>query len=112
MLMRNLQRGLLLATVYITVLVALGLVATILLQSPAFSGVVDAGAFLGSGVALIVGACLMSRQPLRDEDRLNPDGSHTPAWRRASLGRQLLIAALIIFLCGFAISSIGGYFQI
>ncbi len=112
MLTRDLQRGLLIATFYTTILVALGLVTTIALQTPSFTMVVGAGSFLGSGVALLVGACLMSRQPLRDEDRLNPDGSHTPSWRMAVIGRQLLIGALIVLLYGIAISLIGGFLQL
>ena len=112
MLIRDLQRGLLVATLYTTLLVALGLIATLILQAPAFSNTVSAGSFLGSGISLLVGACLMSRQPLRDEDRLKPDGSHTFSWRMALIGKQLMIAALFILLYGIAISLIGGYLQL
>jgi hypothetical protein len=65
-------------------------------------------ASLESGVLLIFGGCLASRQPLSDEDSLNPDGSPTKSFRIGTIGKQLLYSAIFIFLFG-AFFSILGY---
>jgi len=52
------------------------------------------------GVMLIVGACLMSRQPLEDEKRYDADGSPTKSWQFALHGRKILLAS--IFLLAFS----------
>lgn len=52
------------------------------------------------GVLLILGACLMSRQPLDDDKRYDSDGNPTRAWRYALLGREILLAS--VFLLAFS----------
>lgn len=51
------------------------------------------------GIMLILGACLMSRQPLEDEKRYDPDGNPTKSWEFALLGKRVLLAS--IFLLAF-----------
>jgi hypothetical protein len=51
------------------------------------------------GILLILGACLMSRQPLDDEKRFDADGNPTKSWQYAIYGKKLLVAA--IFLLAF-----------
>jgi hypothetical protein len=52
------------------------------------------------GVMLILGACLMSRQPLDDEKRHDADGNPTKSWRFALLGKTILLASF--FLLSFS----------
>ena len=52
------------------------------------------------GVMLILGACLMSRQPLDDEKRYDADGNPTKSWRFALLGKNILLASF--FLLAFS----------
>ena len=52
------------------------------------------------GGMLIVGACMMSRQPLEDEKRYDADGNPTKSWQFALLGKKILLAA--IFLLAFS----------
>lgn len=52
------------------------------------------------GVMLLLGACLMSRQPLDDEKRLDADGNPTKSWRYSLLGKKILLAS--IFLLAFS----------
>jgi hypothetical protein len=52
------------------------------------------------GAMLILGACLMSRQPLDDEKRFDADGIPTRSWRYALIGKKILLAA--VFLLAFS----------
>ncbi|MGY5865286.1 MAG: hypothetical protein RTV41_11845 [Candidatus Thorarchaeota archaeon] len=52
------------------------------------------------GVMLIVGACLMSRQPLEDEKRFDTEGNPTKSWKFTILGKKILLAS--IFLLAFS----------
>ncbi len=52
------------------------------------------------GVMLIIGACLMARQPLEDEKRYDEDGNPTKSWRFAIIGRKILLAS--VFLLAFS----------
>jgi len=52
------------------------------------------------GIMLLLGACLMSRQPLDDDKRYDSDGNPTTSWRFALLGKKILIAS--IFLIAFS----------
>lgn len=51
------------------------------------------------GVMLIVGACLMARQPLEDDKRFDADGNPTKSWQFAILGKKILLAS--VFLLAF-----------
>ncbi len=48
------------------------------------------------GVMLILGACLMSRQPLDDEKRFDTEGNPTRSWRFALVGKRILITSIIL----------------
>ena len=51
------------------------------------------------GVMLIVGACLMGRQPLDNEKRYDAEGNPTKSWRFALIGKKILITS--VFLLAF-----------
>ncbi|MFW9808674.1 MAG: hypothetical protein ACFFE6_04745 [Candidatus Thorarchaeota archaeon] len=104
---RDLERGLLLATVLMTINLGIGLIATIILQELYMSMIASGGAFLEIAILLIVGACLMSRQPLHNKDRYNADGSASSAWRLTLYGRQMLFAAAILFLYLMVLGLVG-----
>ena len=57
------------------------------------------------GVMLILGACLMSRQPLDDEKRFDAEGNPTKSWQYAIYGKKILLASF--FLLAFS-----GFFYI
>jgi hypothetical protein len=50
------------------------------------------------GAMLILGGCLMARQPLVDEKRYDTLGKPTRAWRFALLGRQVLLISVFVLL--------------
>ncbi|MCK5266373.1 MAG: hypothetical protein KAR03_12260, partial [Candidatus Thorarchaeota archaeon] len=52
------------------------------------------------GIMLILGACLMSRQPLEDEKRYDEDGNPTKSWQYAIIGKKILLAS--VFLLAFS----------
>lgn len=54
--------------------------------------------FLEFGGSLVIGGCLMSRQPLEDEKRYNEQGEAVTSWRWALRGRLLLIMAFFLLL--------------
>ncbi len=49
------------------------------------------------GIMLILGACLLARQPLEDSKRFDSDGNPTRAWKYALLGRKILLASVFLF---------------
>ncbi len=51
------------------------------------------------GVMLIIGACLMARQPLEDEKRYDEEGNPTKSWEYAMIGKKILLAS--VFLLAF-----------
>jgi len=50
------------------------------------------------GAMLILGGCLMARQPLVDELRYDNAGKPTKAWRLAVQGRQILLSSIFVLL--------------
>lgn len=106
----DLERGLLIATVLMTINLAIGFAVTIVSEELYMSLIANGGAFIEIAVLLIVGGCLMSRQPLQDMGRLEEDGSYSSAWRIALYGRQMLLAAMILFLYLMILSLVGYLF--
>ncbi|MFW9833425.1 MAG: hypothetical protein ACFFEK_05475 [Candidatus Thorarchaeota archaeon] len=104
----NYIKGFFLATLIMCVNIAGSLVIWLLNGVYFPSDVVGLVASLEAGFLLVLGGCLTSRQPLRDEDSLNPDGSATRSFRIGNIGKQLLYCALFTFLFG-ALFSIVGY---
>ena len=50
------------------------------------------------GIMLIVGGCLMARQPLEDEARYDASGNPTASWQVALVGRKILISSVYVLL--------------
>ncbi|TFG33157.1 hypothetical protein EU527_08675 [Candidatus Thorarchaeota archaeon] len=48
------------------------------------------------GVMLVLGACLMSRQPLDDAKRYDSEGNPTKSWRYALLGKKIILASFFL----------------
>ena len=48
------------------------------------------------GVLLIIGACLMARQPLEDEKRYDEEGNPTKSWQLAIIGKKVLLASFFL----------------
>ncbi|MGV9103770.1 MAG: hypothetical protein ACOC38_04215 [Promethearchaeia archaeon] len=63
------------------------------------------------GVMLVVGGCLMGRQPLREEDRYDSEGKPVDSWSRALTGKKALIASLFIALLAGVFYLLGILFQ-
>lgn len=94
----DLERGLLLATCLMSINLVIGFAVTITTQRLQTSAIAGDGGFIEFGVLMIVGGCLMSRQPLHDSGRYTKDGEPTSAWRMARIGKQLLYAGVILFV--------------
>lgn len=54
--------------------------------------------FLEFGGSLVLGGCLMARQPLENEKRYNEQGEAVASWRWALRGRLLLVMAVFLLL--------------
>jgi hypothetical protein len=50
------------------------------------------------GIMLIVGGCLMSRQPLEDKKRYDESGKPTASWRAAMMGRRILTSSMFVLM--------------
>ncbi len=62
------------------------------------------------GVMLIVGSCLMSRQPIDDEKRHDADGNPTTTWKFALYGKKILLAAVFLLAFGGLLFLLGLFF--
>ncbi len=52
----------------------------------------------------MLGGCMLSRQPLKDEDRYQEDGTPTSGWRIALIGRKMIATAIFLFIYAAAIA--------
>ena len=65
--------------------------------------------FLEFAVMLVVGGCLMARQPLEDDKRYDDDGNPVTAWRVALLGRKILGASVFTIILSILFLILGNY---
>ena len=106
---RDLERGVIIGTGFMVINLFIGFIATLALATP-MTGLVSGGAaFLEIGIFLILGGLMMSRQPLKDEDRYDSEGNPTNTWRLAMIGRQLLFASLFLFIYAALLAIISIY---
>ena len=61
------------------------------------------------GVFLILGGCLLSRQPLEDEKRYNETGEPVTTWKLAMIGKKLLISSVFLILLAMLFGVLSGY---
>ncbi len=94
---KDFERGMIIGTGFMITNLLIGFIATIVLVTPMTGAIAGGGAFLEMGIFLILGACLMSRQPLKDEDRYKEDGSPKTSWKMAIIGRQLIFTGIFLF---------------
>ncbi|MBN2229173.1 MAG: hypothetical protein JW779_06225 [Candidatus Thorarchaeota archaeon] len=109
MLIKDIERGLLIATGLLILDLVIGFIINIINPLILASSTAGGIAFLEVGIALIVGGCLMARQPLDNKDRYTDSGEDTPAWRMAKLGRVILVTGAILFLYTAIIALAGLY---
>lgn len=94
----------LLAVLLLTLNVGLVIVfdlATGRLRSPFFD-IADMSLF-EFALLMILGGCLMARQPLEDEKRYDEQGRPVTGWVLYQIGRELLLIGLFILLYGAVI---------
>ena len=58
---------------------------------------------------LIIGGCLMARQPLEDSKRYDDNGNLVMSWRVALIGRKLLGASLFVLVLSGLFGILGNY---
>ena len=109
---KDLERGVIIATGLMIVNLVIGFISTLMSATPMTASTAASIAFLEIGVFLILGGCMMSRQPLKDEDRLDETGQPTSAWKIALLGRQMLFAAVFLFAYAIIIVTISVFVPI
>lgn len=54
--------------------------------------------FIEFALMLIVGGCMMAREPLEDEKKFAPDGNPVVGWRMTLIGRKILLGGAFAFL--------------
>jgi hypothetical protein len=108
--MNALKRGFMWGTVLTAFVLVAGLIASLIVQAMVLFYIIGILTFLGSGILLLLGGCLFSRQPLDDEKRHDSDGNPTPVWKRSLLGLHLMTTAIILFFYGLIINLIGSLF--
>ena len=103
----DLERGLLYATLLMSLNITIGFIATLATALPLIAYIAGTGALIELGLMMIVGGCLMSRQPLQESGRYNADGTATNAWKMAVIGRRLLFGAVILLLYSMILGLLG-----
>lgn len=58
---------------------------------------------------LIIGGCLMARQPLEDSKRYDDTGNPVKSWRSALIGKNLLGASLFVLVLSGLFGILGNY---
>jgi hypothetical protein len=106
---RFILEALAIASVIIVVDLLFGLVVLLGLANASLFLVVSNALTIEFGAMLIIGGCLMARQPLMDEKRYDSSGKPTAAWRFALLGKQVLLSSifLLLFALMFALAQVG-----
>lgn len=96
----------------IIVLFNLLLVTIIVFLDPAVSLLLTTSAylFLEFGIMLILGACLMSRQPLEADKRFDEKGLPVRTWVWAMHGRKVLVASFFVLVFAILISGLDMFF--
>ncbi|TFG12025.1 hypothetical protein EU537_10620 [Candidatus Thorarchaeota archaeon] len=92
----EIQFSLAIATIIVSV--DSGIALAVLLVYSGYSAfyVISILLILEFGIMLIVGALLMSRQPLDDTNRYDDEGHPVQSWRAALIGRTVLISSLFV----------------
>jgi hypothetical protein len=65
--------------------------------------------FFEFGVMLVVGGCLMARQPLKDNKTRDEDGSSPQTLRLHQRGMQILLMAVFTMTFSVLLSLLSGY---
>ena len=107
---RDLERGLIIGTGFMIINLFFGFIATLALATMLTGSVSGGAAFLEMGIFLIIGGCMMSRQPLKDEDRYDKEGNPKSTWKIAMIGRQFLFASMFLFIYAALMAIISLYF--
>lgn len=94
------------------VLVDLFIVMIIAVLDPTVSLLLTTSAylFLEFGIMLLLGACLMSRQPLEVNKRFDEDGLPVRSWVWALRGRKVFVISLFILMFAVVFSGLGMFF--
>ena len=109
---KDLERGVIVATGLMIVNLFIGFITTLMVATPSTATTSASIAFLEIGFFLILGGCMMSRQPLKDEERHDSDGQPTSAWKIALIGRQMLFAAVFLFAYAIIVVTISVFIPI
>ncbi len=94
-------RGFSWATLLMFLILIIGFIGSVIVDLSVFRYAVEVLGFTLTGILLLVGACMFSRQPLEDSKRYDDEGNPTTSWRIALLGLSLMIASVFLFLWGF-----------
>ena len=57
--------------------------------------------FVAFAIMLILGGCMMAREPLDDAKKYDADGKPVAAWRITLIGRKILLAGVFTFVFSF-----------
>lgn len=97
------------ATVLAVIDIAGSLVVLIFNPSSSIFGNTAALLFIEFASMLVLGGCMMAREPLDDDKKYDKKGSPVSSWRIALMGRRILLGGLFAFVFSVLFSTIGTY---
>ncbi|MFW9927501.1 MAG: hypothetical protein ACFFDM_12180 [Candidatus Thorarchaeota archaeon] len=109
MWIEDLEKGLMYSAVLMVINLGVGFAVTLVLQEPLMYFIASGLAFIEIALLLILGGCLMARQPLDDRNRYDSDGNFTKEYKMFRLGRQFLLASVLLFLYMIVLGPISLY---
>ena len=98
------------ATIITVTDILIGFIAFFLIVGVLIFYVVSNLLIIEFAVMLILGSCLLARQPLNDENRFDENGNPTSAWRIALLGKRIMMSSLFVAMFAVLFLFLGSCF--
>ncbi len=103
----EIQFSLAIATILVSVDIGIAFVMLLIYINYSAFYVISTLLILEFGIMLILGALLMSRQPLDEAKRYDDEGNPVQSWKIALIGRSVLMSSLFVL----AFAALFGFLQ-
>lgn len=95
---KTVMESLAISSILVIITVGISFPVIFFIESVSIFGLASNILLLEFGSLLILGGCLMARQPLEEDNRFDSDGVPVASWRWALRGRLLLVMSLFVLL--------------
>ncbi len=89
------------AAVLTTVDIAVSFLVLLFDATLSILSIVSTVLFTEFAIMLVIGGCMMAREPLDDDKKYDSEGNPVTAWKMTLIGRKILLGALFVFAFSF-----------